>query len=518
MPWPLSLAPGRYEPGSRAFAPIHLLLLALACGALGACAEVLPKPSIATALNPLAAAPNNHWKDWHPSGELAANAPDLRSRPKGPDGNALVDQAKTYALSDLVDLALRANPVTRGAWEEARAAAAGLGIAEATWLPVINASMHAGYWQYPFPESTGAFSLRGTAVDPVVGLSWTLFDRARPAKIDQATQKLFSANRALNRTHQKVAFEVQNAFFACLAARAQVAAAEMTLRQTGANVESVQAQLDRGLATRPELLLTVQDQARAGYELQAAKGEVMDKEAQLAESLGITPNVPLRTVGLSDVPLPKEIEVSADEIIDSALAQRPDLSAKLAELRVRDAEIRQAEAAYWPTIGLVGHGGWKQWDYTQARGGGPSPEVRIGSPLADAFVTFEWNLFEGFALQNAVGAASARRNAAEAELESLQLRIIRDVWKAYADVKTAIRKREFAVAMLTAAEQSFEAARETYGQGLATVIELLTAERSLASARYTEVDSKAKLLQSAASLVYSAGGSADARMPAADSR
>lgn len=482
------------------------MMMAIAATALLACNGArLATPLIPTALDPAQSAPPVRWRQWRPNASQAPEVATLREFAHAPEGNALVDPAKTYDLADLVDLALRANPATRNSWEEARAAAARLGIAEAAWLPAITAKMHAGYWQYPFPDRNSAFSLRGTAVDPVMGLSWTLFDRSRPANIDQTTQKLFAANFALNRTHQSVTYEVQRAFFELLTARAQVAAAEKTLRQTTENVASVQAQFDRGLATTPERLLAIQDQARAGYELQA----------ELAERLGHTPDTPLRIVDLDALTLPAGIETTADAVIDQALTQRPDLSAKLAELRARDAEIRKAEATYWPTLGFTGHGGWKQWDYTGVRETSTSgslcgsPEVRIGSPVVDAFVTMNWNLFGGFAGVNAIDEARANRNRAQAEFDALQLRIIREVWKAYAELKTAARKREFAVAMLQAADQSFEAARTVYGQGLATVIELLTAERNLAGARAIDIESRAELLKSAAALVYAAGSSTE---------
>jgi outer membrane protein TolC len=124
-------------------------------------------------------------------------------------------------------------------------------------------------------------------------------------------------------------------------------------------------------------------------------------------------------------------------------------------------------------------------------------------------VSFEWNLFEGFATTHSVNQATAKRAVAQAEFDALQLQIIKEVWKSYADVKTALRKREYAVALLKAAEQSFEALKESYANGLSTVIELLTAERNLASARYTEIESRSTLLNSVATLVYAAGSSGD---------
>lgn len=470
---------------------------------LGGCNSPVYKPSITEALDPEITAPQTRYDDWHTrSGQ--GTAINMTVTQSVTSKNALVVPNKTYTLSDLVDLGLRANPATRNAWEQARAAAAGLGITEAAWLPILTAKANSTYSQ----QTQAVFLFRGMTTSPSLELSWTLLDNGRPARIDQATQQLLAANFAFNRTHQKVAFEVQHAFFAYNAARAQVAAAEATVRQTVKNTESVQAQLERGVATRPELLLAIQDKAKADYELQSARGRVSDTQADLAESLGITPNIDVKTVAIDEIPLPQEIEATADVLIDQALSQRPDLSARLAELRAKEAEIRKAEAAFWPTVSLNAKAGSTLFNYKYMSGPVTLPnEMRAGYFDYGAGITFEWNLFEGLASVNAANQATAKREMAQAEFDALQLQIIKEVWRSYADVKTALRKREYAVALLQAAEQSFEALRESYANGLSTVIELLTAERNLASARFTEIESRTTLFQSVAALVYAAGSS-----------
>ncbi|MDD5410284.1 MAG: TolC family protein [Methylobacter sp.] len=60
-----------------------------------------------------------------------------------------------------------------------------------------------------------------------------------------------------------------------------------------------------------------------------------------------------------------------------------------------------------------------------------------------------------------------------------------------------MEKREFALAWLKAAEESYAATQESYTHGFSTVIELLSVQKDLARARYTEIDSRATLLQSA---------------------
>jgi outer membrane protein TolC len=119
-------------------------------------------------------------------------------------------------------------------------------------------------------------------------------------------------------------------------------------------------------------------------------------------------------------------------------------------------------------------------------------------------LNFTWDMFDGFSRRNAVREAEARRGEAAADLSSLQLRTLREVWKAYADVKAALLQHEYAEALLTASQDAYNAVSKGYQAGLSTILELLAAERDLAGARMTEIQSRADLLTAAAALAFAA--------------
>ncbi|MDO8433231.1 MAG: TolC family protein [Candidatus Binatus sp.] len=75
---------------------------------------------------------------------------------------------------------------------------------------------------------------------------------------------------------------------------------------------------------------------------------------------------------------------------------------------------------------------------------------------------------------------------------------ISSVWRAYYEFQTALKGYDYAKALLAASNESYAANIDTYHQGLSTIVELLTADRDLASARYTMVQSCADLLTSSA--------------------
>src|SRR6266481_8243973 len=57
----------------------------------------------------------------------------------------VIDPSKTYSLAELIDIAQRANPETRVAWERARMAAAAVGLTESAYYPYIVAAAVGGY-------------------------------------------------------------------------------------------------------------------------------------------------------------------------------------------------------------------------------------------------------------------------------------------------------------------------------------------------------------------------------------
>jgi outer membrane protein TolC len=124
------------------------------------------------------------------------------------DRRTRIEADHPYTLSELVDLAERYNPSTRAAWENARAAAARLGIARGDLLPAVNAvaltntTREGLLFNDVFVQQTlGIFQ-------PMLQLNYLIFDfGARSARIDEARQRLLGANLSFNRTFLDVLFE-----------------------------------------------------------------------------------------------------------------------------------------------------------------------------------------------------------------------------------------------------------------------------------------------------------------------
>jgi outer membrane protein TolC len=413
-----------------------------------------------------------------------------------------VQSGHEYDLPALIDMALVNNPETQRSWSAARSAAAGLGSAQAPYYPQVGFSSDSGYQRtiIELPGVPGV--LKQWQAAPIVTLNWTLLDFGRrESASDSALDRLIATNLAFNRTIQDVVFNTESAFYALDAAEGAVIAARQNLKLAETDFDAVRQRVDLGLATEPQLLLAKQTVAQSRFDLANAQLMVHDAEAQMAVALGVPADPPVTIVGLETQAPPPELNRPVEALIAEALRKRPDLAARVASLRASQADIRQARAQFFPTIGLATGYGENLWNYTLLT----PTTVQTGQPQYSALLTLRWDIFTGFKRLNDVRRTEHDRDVARSALRSSEISTIAEVWHAYFDVDSSRSKYAFAQSLVGSSQESYDANLETYRQGLSTIIELLTAERDLANARYTLIQSKAQLLTAYAALAYAAG-------------
>jgi outer membrane protein len=117
-------------------------------------------------------------------------------------------------------------------------------------------------------------------------------------------------------------------------------------------------------------------------------------------------------------------------------------------------------------------------------------------------VNLGWTLFDGGARKNNLSKAEANVRAAEAQVNASRDQIADEVWGAYSNVKTALRQRQAAIALLEAASQSYAAALESYNYGVRSFLDVTAAQRTLAQARSTDVLARTQVLTNLANLAF----------------
>jgi outer membrane protein len=434
-------------------------------------------------------------RPWHFSAERK-----IQEEAKAlPISRLAIDVTKSYSLADLVDFAESDNPETRVAWEGAKERAAALRIAQSELYPVLAAFAISQVDRVDILFGNSFVQQTVATFGPAVQLDYTMFDfGARAGRIASARANLAAANFAFNDTHRQIIFQVADTYYRLLNAVGQVAAGEASLENAKTVQDAAENRLQNGLATLPDVLEARSATAQAEYDLQSARGFEEIARGDLATTLGISPTVRIQVQPLDELPAPELHDDSVEELLNRALEQRPDLLQKVAEVDATEGKVREARAAYYPSVkfetSVYGQPlyGWQN----------QLPATHITSLTGAATIRLDWTIFDGGARRNNLLSAEAIRREALARVDVTSDQIADEVWRSYSNVKTSLRRRDAATALLQAARQSYIAAVEAYGFGVRSLLDVTAAQRVLAQARSADVAARTSVLDTLADLAF----------------
>jgi outer membrane protein len=413
-----------------------------------------------------------------------------------------IDATKVYSLAELVDFAERNNPQTRVAWEAAAARAADLHVAQSELYPALIAVALAQANHQDILFGNAFFRQTVTTFGPGLQLNYTVVDfGARRGRIAAAQAELAAANFGFNDTHRKIIFQVADTYYRLLNAVGQVGAAEASLLNAKTVQEAAEQKLELGLATLPDALQARSATAQAEYDLQSARGAEEIARGDLATTLAIAPTVRIRVQSLDELPAPEIPDDSIEQLLDRALEKRPDLWQQLAQVEAATGRVREARAAYYPSVKF-------QTSVDELFLLGRQERVpSVGTAFLSwaAGVRLDWTIFDGGARKNNLLKAEAIRNSAAAQAEVATDQIADEVWRTYSNVKTALRQRQAAIAFLQAAKQSYVAAVEAYQYGVRSLLDVTAAQRTLAQARTADVAARTEVFDRLAEMAFRTG-------------
>jgi outer membrane protein TolC len=346
---------------------------------------------------------------------------------------------------------------------------------------------------------------------PALELDYTIFDFGR--RLDEiaiSRSNLLAANLLFNDTHRKVIYQVMAAYYRVLNAKGQEDAAEANLKNAQTVQQDAEARLELGLATLPDVLEARSAAAQADYDLQAAIGASEIAHGDLATALGISPTNPFQVESIQSLTIPQDLTGTVETSIDHALAQRPDLMQRVAELRAAGSALKEAKTAYLPTLSFQGTGGLNKTYGEQDQLPGVYSR---NQEFWDARLSLTWTLFDGFARENRVAKAKADQKQAAAEVDAIRDQVENEVWAAYSTARTALRQQKAAAALLDAASSSYNAALQSYNYGVRSQIDVVSAQRALAAARTADVTARTQLLTGVAALAFQTGDLLHAKGP-----
>jgi len=427
-----------------------------------------------------------------------------------PEKRAEIDPVRPYALDELIDIAERSHPQTRVAWEQARQAAAQVGMERSEYYPRLAglALLSNQKLINPFPRPLaphGYTMVEMPVADAGLAVEYTILDFGRRgAHLNAAQNRQLAAAAHFERVHQDVAYGVVTAYSELVTAQQKLSAEKQILATAQATQRSAEAQLEQGRATLPDVLNARAGTAHAEFNLEASLGDEQTARVRLREALGVEPS---DAISIAAPPMPNDAAQMAESIsalLETAQKSRPDLAALTNLLHGAREDLKAAQSSYRPTVEFVAKGSVQSiW---------PTVSMQDGSALADttqfvwnAGLRIHWDFFDGGLRKNEVLARASEERAVREELREKQNQVARATWTAWVQYRTAVRQQQAAVALLTAATASYDASREAYGYGVKNLIDLVNAEAQLAEARLADVQARSAVFVSAANLGYTTG-------------
>ena len=479
------------------------------------------------------AAPPRPDRAWTPAvaknGEIQPGKPDERSGPERarhtlPENRALavlpapparLDAKHAYTLPELIDLAESNNPTTRAAWESARQAALATGIVESSYLPEITASVVGGY-QYGHGETSAlgvsaSHDLSASGALAALSLRWLIFDfGGRAALVEAAKQDSLISNIGFTAAHQRVIYQVTLAYYTNAAALSHLRSAETGLENAHEVETAAQARLARGIATVVEVAQAHEASAQAQLSLVQAQGNTKDTYLDLVAAMGVSPLTDLQLAELPERQLSVDMIAPIERTIAHALATRPDMLSAHAAQRARLANLRAAEAAFLPKLFFSATGAYRtsQLDVLALPGlGGDAPTLNLSghSVGVTALIGVTVPIYDGGRRAAHVEQARAGVGKADDDLAGVRNEAVRQVVAAETRLRSNLAARDAALALVSAAQTTYDSALGAYQNGVGSMPDTLLADTQLLTARNSATDAYSASLSAAASLAFATG-------------
>ncbi len=440
-----------------------------------------------------------------PSG---ARQPPVEAAPAASEVRQVLDDVDPvpdgFGLPDLVDLALRVSPQTRGTWAKARAAAASAGAARGAYYPSITMTTDVEFERGIASEGARAFEQ--TAWGPTWSLSWLLLDfGGRAGTIEAAFQSLAAANRQHDQQILDLVLGVSQAYYTLVGAEALVRADEDSLADAEESVRATDARMQAKVGTAADALQAQTTRSQLQLALDADRGQLVIARGELNAALGIPVRERLAIRPPARVPGADGVSASVDHLLDVARAARPDLAAARAQVLASAAQVRSARSAMLPTLQASGT---VQNQFVRTplptASGGLQDQVSGGWPY-DTTLAVSFPIFSGLQLLNQLRAARATLDASRAALATQEVTAANEVWASYASLRTAADRLQTSRSLRQVAGESLVAARVAYLNGLGDIVALLNAQIALASARAQVVQAETAWHLALAQLVHDAG-------------
>lgn len=456
-------------------------------------------------IDPWSYAPLSPSKTW--------TAPDnIKPMVLSDEPPEVLEQDDPYSLGELIDIALRNNQQTKITWAQARSAAATYGQSQSQFFPALSGSFTLQRARQPSFISTGSLTSTnptGTTAlnsltvqdiyytfwNPMLSVSYLIYDFGTlRATSEAARQALYNADWTHNDAILSLLQTIMNDFYNYLYQKQLLIADVADIETASLTLESAQTGFDSGVRDISDVLQAKTQLLQNQTTWAGQQQNVENAYTQMLNNMGLPATMKLKTQDLPTT-LPKnDVIPPVETLIGVALQNRPDLLAAEANLRSKKQSLLAAKRQFLP-----------QFNYSFDIG-----KDYYNQGLHDQYnflstFTVSMPLFQGFYYRNAIKIAQANKKAAEEQMKQTELNMIQQITSYHYNVRVAFDTLEFATAYLEAAAEQYTVALNKYKEGTNTILDVVSAQSSLANARASQASAIQQWFTSLANLAYATG-------------
>ena len=312
-----------------------------------------------------------------------------------------------------------------------------------------------------------------------VDVTYPLFNGGAVKNSVRAAETRVEAGRATLRAVEGDVFtQAVAAYMDVIRDRAIVELNENNVKVLGTNLEATQDRFQIGDLTRTDV---AQSEARLSLgrsQLATAQGRLIGSEATYRQIIGHAPGVLAPPPPLP--PLPK----TADEAVQIALANNPDLVSISRQAIASGYDVNVARAGRLPTLGAIASG-----DYLNQITGGTNGLNRAGTATSIG-LSANIPIFQGGLPAARIRQAQAAQGTVLEQVVGTERAVVQAARAAFANYDAAQRAIQANTVAVQANQLALEGNRAEQSVGTRTIIEVLNAEQELLNSQVLLVTAK----------------------------
>lgn len=395
--------------------------------------------------------------------------------------------ARTLTLEEALDLADQHSPILRASRQDVQAAEAQQRIAQAAYLPKLDAieawaNTNNPAQAFAFLLNQGRFTQAGFDINSLnrpgstenyrsaLSLVQPIYNGGREQLGTRMAELGYRASEeGVERTRQRVLFQVTKAYFDLVLSKSVQRIAGETVQIAESDAKQIAVRYKSGATVKSDVLQTEVRLASLREEAIRAEQAVRIAAVTLRHAIGLDEEVDTSgTLASEATP-----EVRLEAVLVGAFQARPDYRELGAELRKAALGTKLAKSSYLPNVNLQG-----SYENNSTFPLGPNGQSNYG-----AFGVFTVNLFNGLSDAAQVRKARAQEEKVREQLEAKRREIEVEVVEAFYAVEAARERIAVSESAVAQAEENLRIIGNRYNSGIASVLDLLTAEVVLNQAK-----------------------------------